>query len=52
MQFELYNKVSNNSESISQLLGEPPIIAQERERLAKTLETLKKATKVLKRDPE
>lgn len=34
------------------LLGEPPHVAEERETVNKTLEVLKRAQKVLKRDPD
>lgn len=40
------------NEEIMDLLGEPAHIAEERATINKTLETLKKAQKVLKRDPD
>eukprot|EP01015_Nassula_variabilis_P025044 TRINITY_DN483_c0_g2_i2.p1 TRINITY_DN483_c0_g2~~TRINITY_DN483_c0_g2_i2.p1 ORF type:complete len:647 (+),score=143.12 TRINITY_DN483_c0_g2_i2:65-2005(+) len=51
MQFSLYNEI-NKSFAIMESLGEPAHVAQERETLSRTLETLKKAQKVLKKDPD
>jgi flagellar biosynthesis GTPase FlhF len=51
LQLELYEQI-NHSESIINRLSEPPTIAAERESLKKQLETLRKAEKILKHNPE
>lgn len=51
LQFELYSQINKN-ESFSKSLGEPERVAEERKSLNSTLEVLKKAIKVLQRDPE
>lgn len=51
LQFELYSQINKN-ESLSKSLGEPERVAEERKSLTATLETLKKAIKVLQRDPD
>lgn len=48
LQFELYNDL-NKAERLSDLLGEPPQIMEERESLMNQISTLKKATQVLQR---
>ncbi|XP_055388990.1 uncharacterized protein LOC129618211 [Condylostylus longicornis] len=50
LQFELYNDL-NKAERLSDLLGEPPQIMEERQCLVNQIATLKKATQVLQRDP-
>jgi len=42
MQYNLYNEIIKN-ESVTELLGEPPHIAEERATINRTLETLRKA---------
>lgn len=51
LQFELYAQINKN-ESLTKSLGEPERVAEERKSLNTTLETLKKAIKVLQRDPD
>ena len=51
LQFELYSSINKN-ESMTKSLGEPERVAEERKSLTSTLETLKKAIKVLQRDPD
>jgi vacuolar protein sorting-associated protein 1 len=51
MQLELYEQI-NNSDTIINLLSEPAHITAEREGLKKQLETLRKAEKILKHNPE
>ena len=51
LQFELYSQINKN-ESLSKSLGEPERVAEERKSLITTNETLKKAIKVLQRDPD
>jgi dynamin 1-like protein len=51
LQFELYSSINKN-ESMTKSLGEPERVAEERKSLTTTLETLKKAIKVLQRDPD
>lgn len=51
LQFELYSQINKN-ESLSKSLGEPERVAEERKQLISTNETLKKAIKVLSRDPD
>lgn len=51
LQFELYSQINKN-ESLSKSLGEPERVAEERKSLIATNETLKKALKVLQRDPD
>jgi dynamin 1-like protein len=46
LQFELYSSINKN-ESMTKSLGEPERVAEERKSLTSTLETLKKAIKVL-----
>lgn len=51
LQFELYAQINKN-EQLTRSLGEPERVAEERKSLTTTLETLKKALKVLQRDPD
>lgn len=51
LQFELYSQINKN-EQLAKSLGEPERVAEERKSLNTTLETLKKAIKVLQRDPD
>lgn len=51
LQFELYAQINKN-ESLTKSLGEPDRVAEERKSLNTTLDTLKKALKVLQRDPD
>lgn len=51
LQFELYAQINKN-EVLTKQLGEPERVAEERKQLNATLETLKKAIKVLQRDPD
>jgi vacuolar protein sorting-associated protein 1 len=51
LQFELYSQINKN-EQMHKSLGEPERVAEERKSLNATLETLKKAIKVLQRDPD
>eukprot|EP00331_Platyophrya_macrostoma_P003937 CAMPEP_0176413694 /NCGR_PEP_ID=MMETSP0127-20121128/4845_1 /TAXON_ID=938130 /ORGANISM="Platyophrya macrostoma, Strain WH" /LENGTH=665 /DNA_ID=CAMNT_0017793511 /DNA_START=36 /DNA_END=2033 /DNA_ORIENTATION=- len=51
MQFALHTEL-NRSETIMSLLGEPPHITAERETLSKVLDVLRKAKKVLSKDPD
>lgn len=51
LQFELYSQINKN-EQLSKSLGEPERVAEERKQLISTNETLKKAIKVLSRDPD
>lgn len=50
LQFELINQL-NSPDKISELLGEPPHIMEERRTLTNQLNVLQKATAVLTRDP-
>ena len=50
LQFELYTAL-NKSESLGDLLGEPPHIREERKQLVNQLNILDKANTVLQRDP-
>jgi len=51
LQFELYAQMNKN-DNLAKSLGEPERVAEERKSLNSTLETLKKALKVLQRDPD
>lgn len=51
LQFELYSQINKN-EALTRSLGEPERVAEERKQLNTTLEILKKALKVLLRDPD
>lgn len=51
MQFALYEQINKN-EVLTKQLGEPERVTEERKSLNSTLETLKKAVKVLQRDPD
>lgn len=51
MAFDLINAISSNQDLLS-LMDEPESIAFEREMTGKSLDTLKKAIKVIRRDPE
>ncbi len=51
MQLELATRLTKN-EQINALLSEPPSVAEERKRLTETKEVLRKALKVMQRDPE
>merc|ERR1719436_1686880 len=50
LQFELLNSL-NKKDRISELLGEPPHIMEERKSLTALLQVLQKASGVLTRDP-
>eukprot|EP00923_Selenidium_pygospionis_P055168 GHVN01096189.1.p1 GENE.GHVN01096189.1~~GHVN01096189.1.p1 ORF type:complete len:839 (-),score=148.11 GHVN01096189.1:1766-4237(-) len=50
LQFELYNEL-NRADKLADLLGEPPHIMDERRTLTAQLDTLKRASYVLQRDP-
>ncbi|EEA07619.1 dynamin family protein [Cryptosporidium muris RN66] len=50
LQFELYNEF-NKAECLSDLLSEPSHVVEERKALLNQLNTLKKASQVLQRDP-
>ncbi len=51
LQFELYSQINKN-DHLTKSLGEPERVAEERKSLIATLETLRKAIKVLSRDPD
>lgn len=51
MAFDLINAISNNQDLLS-LMDEPESIAYEREMTGKSVDVLKKAIKVIRRDPE
>lgn len=51
LQFELYSQINKNT-AISEALGEPKHVTEERKTLKKTLEAMQKAIKILQRDPE
>jgi hypothetical protein len=51
LQFELYAQINKN-QGISEALGEPKHVSEERKTLNVTLEAMKKAIKILQRDPE
>lgn len=51
LQFELYAQMNKNDQ-LAKSLGEPERVAEERKSLNATLDTLKKALKVLQRDPD
>jgi len=51
LQFEMYNRINNNSRII-ECLGEPASVAERRKMLSSTIDTLKKSLKVLQRDPD
>jgi len=51
LQFELYAQINKN-ESLTKQMGEPERVTEERKSLNGTLDTLKKAVKVLQRDPD
>jgi len=51
LQFSIYDEINRN-EALMQLLGEPESVTRERENVTKMLETLKKAFKAIKRDPD
>ena len=51
LQFELYAQINKN-EALTRQLGEPERVTEERNSLNGTMETLKKAIKVLQRDPD
>lgn len=51
LQFALYEQINKN-ELLTKQLGEPERVTEERKSLNATLDTLKKAVKVLQRDPE
>jgi len=51
LQFALYEQINKN-EVLTKQLGEPERVTEERKSLNSTLETLKKAVKVLQRDPD
>ncbi|PFH31932.1 dynamin-related protein DRPB [Besnoitia besnoiti] len=50
LQFEIYNQL-NDEKQFNELLGEPPHIMEERRALMSQLQTLKRASAVLQRDP-
>lgn len=51
IQFHLYSEINKNS-TLNSILGEHPAITQERDEMTKSLEVMKRATKVLQRDPD
>jgi dynamin 1-like protein len=51
LQFELYAQINKN-EALNKQMGEPERVTEERKQLIATGETLKKAIKVLQRDPD
>lgn len=51
IQYDLYAEINRN-ESLAETLGEPPEVTAERKTLNTSRETMKKALKVLQRDPE
>lgn len=51
LQFELYAQINKN-EALTRQLGEPERVTEERKQLNGTMDTLKKAIKVLQRDPD
>ena len=51
MQLELATRLTKN-EQINALMSEPPSVAEERKRLSETKDVLRKALKVMQRDPE
>ena len=51
LNIELYNAVNSGPKMLG-FLGEPPQIAERRKGLNEILETLRKAVRVLERDPE
>lgn len=52
MQIELFKRLNSMFEAVGRLVGEPQQIIQERKELVAQLETLRKAERVLTRDPE
>jgi len=52
LHMELYNAVNHPDQKMISFLGEPPQIAERRKGLNEILETLRKAVRVLERDPE
>lgn len=51
IQYDLYAEINKN-EGMAETLGEPPEVTAERKTLNTSLETMKKALKILQRDPE
>jgi hypothetical protein len=51
LQFELYSQIQKNTQ-IAEALGEPKHVTEERKTIQKTLEAMRKAIKILQRDPE
>jgi hypothetical protein len=51
LQFSLYNHI-NKSKTLMNLLNEPANVTMERETMAKTLDVLSKAARLLKKDPD
>jgi GTP-binding protein EngB required for normal cell division len=51
MQFALYDEINKNEELLH-MLGEPESVTVERETLNRTLETLKRAIRAIKKDPD
>ena len=51
LQYDLYAEINKN-ESMAETLGEPPEVTAERRTLNASRDTMKKALKVLQRDPE
>ena len=51
LQFELYAQINKN-EHLTKQMGEPERVTEERKSLNNTLDTMKKAVKVLQRDPD
>eukprot|EP00742_Colponemidia_sp_Colp-10_P002968 GILJ01003167.1.p1 GENE.GILJ01003167.1~~GILJ01003167.1.p1 ORF type:complete len:757 (-),score=123.34 GILJ01003167.1:152-2422(-) len=51
LQLELYNAINKAAENWSKLMAEPAAVAEEREKLIAIISTLKKAHRVLKKDP-
>ena len=52
MQIELFKRLGKMFDAVNRAMGEPPGIVQERKALNSQLETLRKAERVLTRDPE
>jgi dynamin 1-like protein len=52
LHMELYNAVNHPDQKMISFLGEPPQIAERRKGLNEILETLRKAVRVLERDPD
>lgn len=51
LHFELYKQVNENTR-FSEILGEPPAIAEKRKTLTQVLKTMNQCLRILERDPE